>query len=363
MRRVWILLALLLPSFAVAQTARVGLTTRVFHPAAKRNWRGSERKELRVMIWYPAVESAVETRQTVGPPDAPLFEAGSAAPHAEFKPALGKFPLILLSHGSGGSAVQMAWLGTALARAGFIAAAVDHPGNNSGEPYTAEGFVLWWERATDLTEVLDGVLADGDVGSHVDATRIGAAGFSIGGYTVLELAGALTDISTFYDHCREQPMAADCGAPETRAVGSGEQMLAATRKSSGASLAQSAESYRDARIKAVLALAPAQAQVLTRDSLRDIRLPIELMVGALDRNAPAAANADYLRANLHGARETVLPGVGHYTFLDTCTGAGKAALKNYCTDDAGVDRDAVHTQVVAAAATFFARALHVGKSR
>jgi len=97
---------------------------------------------------------------------------------------------VLLSHGTGGSAVQMAWLGMELARHGYIAVAVNHPGNNATEPYTAEGFALWWERATDLSEVLDGMLADATFGARIDARRVGAAGFSMGGYTVLELAGA-----------------------------------------------------------------------------------------------------------------------------------------------------------------------------
>lgn len=45
----------------------------------------------------------------------------------------------MLSHGTGSSAIQLAWLGTVLARHGYIAVAVNHPGNNALEPYTAEG--------------------------------------------------------------------------------------------------------------------------------------------------------------------------------------------------------------------------------
>jgi predicted dienelactone hydrolase len=56
------------------------------------------------------------------------------------------------------------------------------------EPYTVQGFTLWWERAKDLSTVLDDVLADPDFGPHIDRRRIGAAGFSLGGYTVIEFA-------------------------------------------------------------------------------------------------------------------------------------------------------------------------------
>ena len=60
---------------------------------------------------------------------------------------------ILVSHGSGGAARQMAWLNEPLAAAGFLAIAVDHHGNNLVDGYLAEGFARWWERARDLSVV------------------------------------------------------------------------------------------------------------------------------------------------------------------------------------------------------------------
>lgn len=358
-----LLLALLFTAPSFAQT-RAGLMTRVIHPAQPRNWRGAERKELHVTLWYPAAVEAHELPQTMGPPDAPLMVMGSAAPNAEFAPSLAKLPLVLLSHGTGGSAQQMAWMGTALARAGFIAAAVDHPGNNATEPYTAEGFTLWWERATDLSNVLDGLLADPEFGPRIDPTRVGAAGFSIGGYTVMELAGAQTDLSVLYDDCRKHPDQVVCNVPEIRKLGTWQQLLETTRKSSGESLARSADSFRDPRIKAVFAIAPAVSETQTSESLRAIRTPVEIVVGAADPIAPADRNADYLQANMRGARETVLPGnVSHYTFLSTCTAAGKAGVHPYCDDAPDVDRDKVHAQVAGMAITFFTRSLHIGKGK
>jgi predicted dienelactone hydrolase len=338
---------------------KAGVTTRVFHPQAQRNWRGSQRQQLDVTVWYPAAEGAVEQPQVIGPPGAPLLEAGSAAEHAAFAPAMDRWPLILLSHGTGGSALQMAWLGTALARAGFVAAAVDHPGNNATEPYTAEGFALWWERATDLSEVLDGMLKDEEFGPHIDPDRVGAAGFSIGGYTVLELGGARTDISVVTDMCRAKPETAICHVPEMKAFGTPEQIFQAARKTSAVSMARSGESYRDPRVRAVLAIAPAPGMALTPESLHAMRLPVEIVVGSADPIATPKENADYVRSNIRRARETVIPNAVHYTFLDTCTAAGKARLGVLCADNAGVSRDAVHAQVAGTAVEFFARALRV----
>ncbi|MGA8620449.1 MAG: hypothetical protein WB660_18235 [Candidatus Sulfotelmatobacter sp.] len=94
-----------------------------------------------------------------GDPAHPFASAEKAARDAKVAISPAKFPLILLSHGTGGSALMMAWLGTALAAHGYIAAAVNHPGNNALEPYTIQGFTLGWERAVDLSKVLDGMLA------------------------------------------------------------------------------------------------------------------------------------------------------------------------------------------------------------
>ena len=49
-------------------------------------------------------------------------------------------PLVLLSHGTGGSAVEMFWLAEALASAGNRVAAVDHHGNNYVDGFLLEGF-------------------------------------------------------------------------------------------------------------------------------------------------------------------------------------------------------------------------------
>jgi predicted dienelactone hydrolase len=338
---------------------KVGVTERVFHPKERRNWRGAEHQELDVVVWYPAAENAVERPQVIGPADAPLFLAGSAAEHAAVAPALDQWPIILLSHGTGGSAMQMAWLGTALARAGYIAAAVNHPGNNGTGPYTAEGFVLWWERATDLSDVLDGMLADEEFGPKIDKERVGAAGFSIGGYTVLALGGAQTDISVIIDLCKKHPETPTCHVPEMKEMGTPEQMLQAVRKTSGESLARSNESYRDPRVRAVFAIAPGAGMTLTPESLHAMRIPVHIVVGSADPIATPADNANYIRAHIRGAGETVLPNVVHYTFLNTCGPAGKQQLGVFCEDPAGVDRDAVHAQVGELAVGFFDRALRM----
>ncbi len=112
----WIL-ALLLASLAPTAMAaapftageRHGVTT--LESAAIRDV--AHRDVLRFTVWYPATPGSEETPLTIGPADAPLFEVGRAAKNAPI--ADGRLPTLLLSHGNGGTARMMGWLGTALA--------------------------------------------------------------------------------------------------------------------------------------------------------------------------------------------------------------------------------------------------------
>jgi predicted dienelactone hydrolase len=112
-------------------------------------------------------------------------------------------------------------------------------------------------------------------------------------------------------------------------------------------------------VKAVFAMAPALGFTETPESLRAMKVPVEMVVGDADKTAPPRDNADSLRNNIHGARETVLPGVTHYAFLDECTAQGKQALPQYCVDPPGMDRAAVHAETVQLAIPFFDKALRL----
>ena len=58
--------------------------------------------------------------------------------------------------------------------------------------------------------LIDKLLADPRFGPRIDATRIGAAGFSLGGYTVLALAGARLSRDQWERFCAEHPDDPNC---------------------------------------------------------------------------------------------------------------------------------------------------------
>jgi len=335
----------------------VGETVRVFRPAVVRDWRGAVTEALVTRIWYPVATTVPEAPHDIGPPGDPIFRGHPAAVDAPLSAARATYPLLLLSHGTGGSADSEDWLGAGLAGAGYVVVGVNHPGNNALEPLTADGFVLWWERATDLSDALDGMLADRAFGPHIDHARIGAIGFSLGGYTVLELAGARTDLEAFEEFCRSPQADVTCRPPEMQSLADTEAVHAAPSPARRASVARAGASYRDARIRAVFAIAPAVGEAFDATSFREVRVPVALLGGSADVTVPVATNIARVAHFLPAATVTMLPGVSHYTFLDTCVPSADDTRRAYCVDNPGVDRDAVHLRTVDQVRAFFDGAL------
>lgn len=138
-------------------------------------------------IWYP-------THQRPNP------EKG----YADLEPAQGPFPLILFSHGSGATRLQSTYLTEDWARAGYIVAAPDHQNNTFLDRGKSDRARSATERPLDITFLLDRLLEKHNdptwiLRNQIDARRIGAAGHSLGGFTVLVLAGARVDVKAALD--------------------------------------------------------------------------------------------------------------------------------------------------------------------
>ncbi|MGT2436285.1 alpha/beta hydrolase family protein [Bradyrhizobium betae] len=335
---------------------KVGVTTRDFVPQPY-DWRGAKTHALRVTIWYPAASDAREEPQWVGPRIIPFFNAGNAAHDAA--PIAGPpHPLIVLSHGNGGMASQLAWLGTALAAHGFVVVAVNHPGNTTLEDYTVEGMSLWWLRAVDLRAVIDAILADKTFVGQIDPARIGAAGHSLGGYTVIAVAGGITDPERLQAFCRSAAADASC-RPPAPASEMRQRMLA--RLETDPDLRQrygmAGQSYRDERIRAVFALAPGPGPVLTPESLGKISIPVAIAAGSADEIIPPASAAEAFAKAIPHASLKLFPHAGHFVFADTCTWVGGVFFRAQCSDPAGADRDAIHAETIGLVLNFFTATL------
>ena len=342
---------------APARPTSIGRTSRTYSDDTRPRWRGAGPRPLSVVLWYPAESGTPEVDWFIGPSANPLFRLGRSGEGTPVARLTSKRPLVVLSHGTGGSAAMLAWLGEALARAGYIVAAINHHGNTSAEESpTPEGFMLWWERATDLTRVLDRLLSDPQFGSLVDARRVGAAGFSLGGYSVLAVAGARTSLVQWETFCRSVRRDATCNPQPEFPEAMTEFDTIRDRSDVQQSLGRHGDSFRDGRFKAILAMAPVGSW-LTDDSLEQVTVPVRVVVGSDDRTAPHGTNAKRVAERVPGAQLSVLDSVGHYTFLAECTDLGVKELPRLCLEQPGVDRTAVHRLVEADAVAFFNGAL------
>jgi len=328
----------------------VGFRQGLLEDASRPNWDGTGPRPLTWVAWYPASDDAIERELFPARGSKAVFSIGAAATDAAIDATHRRYPVVMLTHGTGGEALDLEWLARDLAASGFIAIGVNHHGNTITEPYCAEGFLAWWERARDLTVLLDSVAAGGAFAERVDMDRVFVAGFSLGGCTAAALLGAITEISRFERSPRNKHFGR--GPREFPDLADHLPVLLETSAIFRASWTRMSASYLDTRFKAALILAPGNSVLgCNEDSLRSIKTPTRIVVGGSDFVKPVAL---WLQERLAASQLDLLaPEVGHYVFLPEATEAGRLANSVVCIDAAGVDRRSVHDHVAALAAEFF----------
>ena len=123
-------------------------------------------------------------------------------PYRVYQPAAatGRCPVILFSHGLGGTRDGYAYLGQAWAAHGYLVVHLQHPGSDdaawrgSGDPMASLKRAvadprLALDRAKDVTFALDQLSRDARLSALADTNRMGIAGHSFGSWTVLAAAG------------------------------------------------------------------------------------------------------------------------------------------------------------------------------
>lgn len=343
------------PTWA-ARAVPVGFETREFVDDSRSNWQNTGHRPLSTVIWYPAAATSPLTVPQVGDPASrPFFVQRRFAVAAPLSTQAPRNPLVLLSHGSTSVNLSLAWLGAYLAEHGYIAAAVNHHGNTGAEgQLLSQGFMAPWERAADLSALLDRMLTDPKFGSHIDQRRVFAAGHSAGGATAIMVAGGQFSGEEIAKFCTSAAADASCEprALIAKAIADLEQLR--TRDAAvQASLARAARSYRDERIRAVASMAPAVGPAFTEATLHAIAVPVLIVTAKVDAVTPPATNALRYAQLIPNARLLTVPGnANHFTFGSECTEEGRRALEP-CRDGEGTDRAKVHELVAQRVLAFF----------
>lgn len=290
-------------------------------------------------VWYPTSAPA----EGGGERYFFAYQPGDATRDAPVLATAERLPLVLLSHGSGGTRFDLAWLAESLASEGFLVACLEHLGNRFGDedPYVS---LQIWLRPQAASLALDHLLADERFGPRIDRARIGAAGHSLGGYTALALAGARYDVHRVREHCAGPRRDPAC-------------WLAPDVDRSRIDYSHSHDSFRDPRVRAVMAFAPGVGTGLDPASAAEVQIPVHVVAGRRDQLTPFALHGRAWATALH-AELTVIGEGDHYTFLSPCLpGIGLWPWAPNCRDPDGLDRVEVQRRLVPLATSFFRRAL------
>ena len=238
-----------------------------------------------VALWYPTTTPAVPHAYS------PRFSGMVAVDAPPGTACHTRVPLVVFSHGFTGCGMQSIALTEELARHGYVVAAPDHadalfchvdpealgPSSPVARPSFARAET--WSDATfadrrdDIEATIDGLLADNDFRGVIDAQSIGAMGHSLGGYTVVGMAGGWA-------------------------------------------------SWRDSRIRTVLALSPYVRPFEVHHTLQGIHVPLMYQGGTLDVGITPflqGPNGAYRQAN-PPAFFVELRNAGHLAWVN-CGGA------------------------------------------
>lgn len=255
--------------------------------------------------------------------------------------AMGRFPLLMLSHGNTGTPLALHDLATSLARKGFVVVAVIHPGDNYLDHSRLGALSNLYGRPLQISEAISAALIDPLLSPYVDAQQVGVIGYSAGGETALILAGARPDLQRLEKYCAERPDDKDACKTQGKLIADRDDLQAEA----------------DPRVGALMLMAPLSL-MFGRHALADVHVPVLLYSGDGDQLLALDKNAEALARKLPQAPDyKLLAGAGHFVFMAPCTDEQRATMPILCTDPVGVDRETIHRSLSADAVRFFSDTL------
>ena len=317
--------------------------------------------DLSLTLVYPTDTPA--TTQTLGPFRIDVAMRSPVAP--------GRHRLVVMSHGSGGSAIADHALAAALARAGFVVAQPLHQGDNH-QDQRLSGPASFQRRPSEITQTIDALAADPRWVGHLQLERVGVHGMSAGGVSGLALAGAQWRTQNLLQHCNAHGVddAGFCFQGATTSAQRAERQAqlgrvnqvpeaqlpaALTAWHGGLTPSASAPDPRpDPRVAAV-SLAVPVAAIFSAESLARIRIPVGLVRAQGDQVLLPRFHTDHVLAQCSTCTLLAdLRHAGHFDLLwpwpasvaqQVAAMQPRGGLPNPAFDPA--EREAAHAKIVA----------------
>lgn len=308
----------------------------------KQTYYGKESsRSLNIAIWYKANNQ----QQSVMVGDNAIFYGSKvlidAIPVSNYR----KYPLIVLSHGYGGSQQNLSWLAYELAEKGYIVAAPNHPGTTAFDKDIHQSSKLWL-RPQDLSRTIDCLKEDETLTNYIDMDNISAIGHSLGGWTVIALAGAKFDTELFKQDCTTHSYLKAC------------QLVTEL----GLDNPKLNQSLFDPRIKSFISLDAGLARGFTPESLKNINIPSLIIgagvdVGDMDIELESGYLMQFLSKSL--STYTVIPDAMHFSFIQVCKPQAIEILEQeaegesiICKDGGERTRTEIHHEIINQITTF-----------
>ena len=285
-------------------------------------------------IWYPS--DGPTAPKTIGPIEQDVAYYGPIKGDA--------LPLIVISHGSSGSALAHYDTALALADAGFVVVALTHTGDNYKDSRYGMSRRNLIGRPTQVSRVIDYMLNGWSAHDHLDPARIGIFGHSLGATTALILIGGNPDLALRVLFCRDHPEDWICRM---------------TRTASNAHPPKAADWatpdwHHDPRIRAAAIATPALGYAFTKVGLENVTAAVQLWRAEDDIVTPNKWRADIVKANLPTPPEDHLVAkAGHFDFLAPCSEALAKAAPDICRSEPRFDRAQFHQEMNKAMIAFF----------
>lgn len=243
------------------------------------------------------------------------------------KIADGKFPLVIISHGSGGSNLNYRDIAFTLVKNGFIVGMPLHPKNNFRNNEFEGRNINWENRPKHIIASIDTLLSSPNISKSIDKEKIAIIGHSAGGYTALASVGATANTKHIINLCKENPNTNEpfCGLVKENKI-----------------QPEKIDNPKDTRIKAIVLMAPVGVLFQSDNALEKVNLPLLLLRAQKDEELSKPYHSKLIAKNYKDKSllsYCEIPNAGHYSFISPFPKSTEKEVGIVAKDPKGFNRD------------------------